>query len=539
MADPQPVTIRAIDPADYALPDGLSDAEVVDRLRCPLARICNLYTIKNADGERVKFTPNAAQCEVLHAVYVEGVNRIAIPKARQMGFSTLFAIICLDETHFADNKQASIVDQTQTDASEKLDKVRFAYENLPLELRDAVTADSKRELAWACGSVVQAGKNARGGTNQVLHVSEWGPIAFEDPRRSEEIRTGAIPSASGGTAKIFAESTHKGGKGGDWYELIKRSLEVADAHRTHLDFKVMFFPWWREPRYTLEGDASQITPEIRQYLARKEKECGIRFTEGQALFYFKQRSALGKNIFREFPTTIDECWMAPFPGAIYAPEVDKARMDGRITPTVSHYEGFPVYTAFDIGAPANQKVWAFQVIGDRIKLLESLTGDDDCKMPAHWAARLKDRPYSYGGHFLPHDGEILWRQQLQEAGLRGVAVVPKQVWVWDGINDAIAAFSRCEFHSEACALGLDALEAYRSKQESDGATIRDVPVHDWASHFSDGFSLIHQAIRKGMLVDRSAIPTKPRPAGGGPKSVIGIRSPHGGARERKGVRVVR
>lgn len=525
-----------IEVADYLLPDGISDAEVVERLRCPLTRICNIYSIKDANGEAVPFRPNQAQCVVLYWVYIRGINRIAIPKARQLGFSTLIAIIALDETHFSDNKQASVVDQTQGDASEKLDKVRFAYEQLAHELKDAVVSDSKRELGWANGSVVQAGKNARGGTNQVIHISEWGPIAFEDPARSEEIKTGAIPSASGENAKVFAESTHKGGKGGDWYDLIKQSLETPEAHRTALDFKVLFFPWQDEPRYTLKGDSSQITPEVRQYLAKKEEQLGYKFTEGQALFYFKQRQKLGKNIYREFPTTIEECWMAPFPGAIYSPDVDKARMGGRISPNVAYYEGFPVYTAWDIGAPANQKVWIFQAIGDRLNFLEALTGGDDCKMPGDWAKRLKEKSYSYGGHFIPHDGEILWRQQLAEAGLKGVVVLPAQVWIWDDINDALASFSRCSFNSITCADGLDALEAFRSKQEADGVTIRDIPVHDWASHFSNAFGLAHKAIRLGMLVDRSAIPAKP--FSGKPQVKTGIRDPYGagGALQRRALR---
>ena len=91
---------KRINPADYALPDGLSDEELAKRLADPLVRICNLYWIEDADGNEVKFMPNEAQCEVLHAVYLEGVKRIAIPKARQLGFSTLIAIVEFDEAHF-------------------------------------------------------------------------------------------------------------------------------------------------------------------------------------------------------------------------------------------------------------------------------------------------------------------------------------------------------------------------------------------------------------------------------------------------------
>ena len=44
--------------------------------------------------------------------------------------------------------------------------------------------------------------NARGGSNDFLWISEWGPIQLDDPRRSAEIRSGALPSARHGTIVI-------------------------------------------------------------------------------------------------------------------------------------------------------------------------------------------------------------------------------------------------------------------------------------------------------------------------------------------------
>ena len=356
-----------------------------------------------------------------------------------------------------------------------------------------------------------AGLKGRGKTPQVVHISEWGPIAHDDPARSEEIITGVLQAASGNNALIFAESTHKGGKGGDWYELIKRSLETPAEYRTTKDFKVMFFPWWLEPRYSEAGDTRQIDAETVEYFARMQGETGHVFTPGQRLFYFKKKAELGRKIYAEFPTVLRECWMVPIVGAIYGPDVDKARQAGRISPNVGlHYEGFPVYSTFDIGAPANTNCWLWQTIGDRILLLECLRGGDDCNTPAEWAKRLRSRPYAYGGHFLPHDGETLWARLLREAEMKGVVCLPRPADEWDNINDALTSFSRCWFNAKGCEWGLDSLEAYRAKEEADGVSIRNVPVHDWASHASTAFGYIHQAIRLGLCVDRSTMPTKPR-----------------------------
>lgn len=209
---------------------------------------------------------------------------------------------------------------------------------------------------------------------------------------------------------------------------------------------------------------------------------------------------------QEFECSFD----APRPGAIYAADVVKARAGGRINDSVQRFDALPWYVAFDIGAPENTKAWVFQVVGDQIKLLQCLTGGDDCSTPAHWVERLRGMGGVLGTVFLPHDGETLWRQLLMEAGLQSVIVLPRVINEWDNINDALGAFSRCYFNSKGCERGIDALEAYRAKEESNGVGIRNVPVHDWASHASTAFGYVHQAIRLGLLANRAAMPFAPR-----------------------------
>ena len=139
---------QPIDLEEYTLPEDLSDEELVEYLDDPLYRICNLYSIVDKEAKNVQFRPNWPQRVVLQAIFNEGFIRIAVPKARQLGFSTLFEIILFDACYWNDNFQASIVDQTQGDASEKLHKVRFAWEQMDPALKDAVKAevDNNKEL---------------------------------------------------------------------------------------------------------------------------------------------------------------------------------------------------------------------------------------------------------------------------------------------------------------------------------------------------------------------------------------------------------
>ena len=214
------------------------------------------------------------------------------------------------------------------------------------------------------------------------------------------------------------------------------------------------------------------------------------------------------------------------PGAIYVRQLEQARNAKRVSNDTLWFKELPVYTSWDVGAPLNQKVWIWQLVGDRINYLEALSGSDDCKTPADWAARLKAKQYAYGSHFLPHDACAvnggLWQSGLATAGLDGVVPVPRQFSVWDGINLGLSSFVRSFFNESGCADGIDALDAYHSKEERDGVTIKDVPVHDWASHYCDAFSLSHQAISRGLIIDRSAIAKKPH-SGAGAKVIAGYR----------------
>lgn len=215
------------------------------------------------------------------------------------------------------------------------------------------------------------------------------------------------------------------------------------------------------------------------------------------------------------------------PGAIYSSDIEKARSARRITDDVMWFKELPVYTAFDVGAPRNQKVWIFQPCGDRINYLEALSGDEECKTPADWAARLRDRPYSYGSHFIPHDAAAevggLWQEGLTTAGLSHVIPVPRPFDVWSGINLGQDSFARCWFNKSGTSDGVEALDSYHSKEERDGQSIGTVPVHNWASHYSDAWSLSHQAIKHGLLIDRSAIARSPRDPRKRARVIAGIR----------------
>ncbi len=489
-----------------------------DDLANPLWRLRNLYHIKRADDGRImKFEPRPEQQLVYDMLFKGGVKRLIILKARRLGMSTALDVLLTDQMLWNAGTQCSLVDQTAADAERKLATIaKIALDNLPpvaLQCIEKVRDSGsilEVSMAGEAASSFFAGLRARGGTNNWLHLSEWGVIQADDPRRSEEILTGAIPSAEHG--RIIIETTWKGGRGGHLWEIVKGALETPEAAKTDKDWRVVFFPWWKDPTYVVEGDVSTISPAISQYLDNMEQTTGHTFTPQQRLWYDRQSRDLGLFIFREFPTTLDECFKSPVEGAIYAGELDKLRASGAIS-AFKYDNSTLVHTAWDLGSPVNTVVWYFQVIkGNEIRVIDC---DMDLDMtPVQRVGHMLAKGYSYGAHFLPHDAAATRTsgkadaQVYTEAGLANVRVLPRTHDIWIGINACLQMFPRFSFRLPACERGLDALANYAYKRSSATGIVVNEPVHNWASHAADALRMIAEAEMAGMLKTGFA---KPRP----------------------------
>lgn len=480
-----------------------------DDLANPLWRLRNLYHIKRADdGRIVKFEPRPEQQRVFDMLFKEGCKRLIILKARRLGMSTALDVLLTDQMLWNAGTQCSLVDQTAADAERKLATIaKIALDNLPPVALQCIEKlrDSGSILEVSVGgeaaSSFFAGLRARGGTNNWLHLSEWGVIQADDPRRSEEILTGAIPSAEHG--RIIVETTWKGGRGGHLWEIVKGALETPEEAKTDKDWRVVFFPWWKDPTYCVEGDVSTIQPAIATYLDDMERTTGHTFTPQQRLWYDRQQRQLGLFIYREFPTTLDECFKSPVEGAIYAAELDKLRASGAIS-AFKYDNSSLVHTAWDLGSPVNTVVWYFQVLkGNEIRVI-------DCDMdldltPVQRVAHMLGKGYAFGNHFLPHDAAATRTsgkadaQVYTEAGLANVRVLPRTHDIWIGINACLQMFPRFSFRLPACERGVDALANYAYKRSSATGIVVNEPVHNWASHASDALRMIAEAEMSGML----------------------------------------
>ena len=497
------------------------DLEEFMRLhRDPVYRLNNLYHVKDAaSGRAVKFVPRMEQRVLIDAIYGKKIRNILVPKARQLGISTVIDLVILDSLLFRGGVQAAIIDLTQADATKKLrNKIVFGFENLPKILKDQYEVLKSNDHVFALRlkgceedndmSEVQAGMGARGDTFQVMHISEWGKIAWADPIRSKEILTGAMPAAKKGLRLL--ETTWKGAKAGDLWEIMKQAMETKPEDMTDEDFHLFFFPWYNDSDYALEGNVLQINEEVTRYLDETEIEISKRenrdftFSPQQRLWYFKV--AWGKGLYRyeEYPSLLEECFKAPIEGAIYADILDKLRASGGIRPS-SIDRNFLVHTAWDLGSPINTVCWYFQLVGEEVRVI-----DLDCELdltPAERVARILGKGYLLGWHFLPHDAlgtqksGRTFQMELHSLGLRNTRVVPQAMDLWVGINHLRGMLPRFTFRVPVCDKGLDMMASYHTKRETSSGNAMDIPVHDTSSHYADGLRTLAEADAAHMLTN--------------------------------------
>jgi phage terminase large subunit len=203
---------------------------------------------------------------------------------------------------------------------------------------------------------------------------------------------------------------------------------------------------------------------------------------------------------QEFECSFD----AAIVGAYYGKLMQQAEADGRIT-GVPYEPASQVWTAWDLGIRDSTAIWFAQVVGREIRIIDyyEASGVD----LEHYVREIANRPYSYGGHFVPHDAQAkelgtgkTRLEVLESLGLKNVTVAPMHR-VEDGINAVRVMLPKCWFDAKKCERGIDALKLYRSEWDDKLSALKPKPVHDWASHAADAFRYL------ALTLDRDAIQT--------------------------------
>lgn len=329
-------------------------------------------------------------------------------------------------------------------------KITDSY--VPKELIVGKPNDTRMTINFKNGSIFRIGgsdnpDSLRGGNSKLFIISEW---SEHDPYTWTVIRP--IVLANGG--KVVFNYTPKGDNHG------KTTLEIARSEPG----------WWSEVLKATDTGVftkEQLVGELRE-LIRENGEA-----EGNAKFE------------QEYMCSFD----SPVIGSYYGAEIRKAEADGRIR-NVPIDSSIPINTVWDLGVGDSNAIWFYQLVANEIRLIDyyeaSGVGID------HYAAKLKEKGYSYGTHYAPHDIMVQeygsGRTRLETARNFGInfEVVPKQ-GIDDGINAGRSIFSQCYFDRDKCERGLTCLRNYHKDWDQKNKVYRPYPKHDWSSNGADAW----------------------------------------------------
>lgn len=444
----------------------------------PVARLCSgfLYQImlKSPDGDEsvVPFIPNHAQRRLIQRLWYRNI----ILKARQLGFTTLIAIMWLDHALFNADQRCGIIAQDK-EAAEIIfrDKVKLAYERLPDVLREKMPLkrDSASELLFAHNnSSIRVATSMRSGTIHRLHISEYGKICAKYPDKAVEVQKGSLPAVPL-DGIVIIESTAEGQEG-DFYEKTQRAIKLAQSQATltERDYRIHFYAWWMDPAYRLASTSAPMTPADNDYFHKIEAETGTKLSVEQRNWYCATRdsdfSEDPEGMWQEYPSSAREAFQVSTEGVYYAKQLADARKAGRIT-KVPYTPGIKVNTFWDIGNSDGTAIWLHQRVGFENRFIGFIEGWGEPY--GHYTAELQKFGYTWGTHYLPHDADVKRQGQhankspkemLEALNIGGeFDIVPVVDELIHGIQATRDAFSTAWFDAEACGPGIKHLDNYK------------------------------------------------------------------------------
>lgn len=194
-----------------------------------------------------------------------------------------------------------------------------------------------------------------------------------------------------------------------------------------------------------------------------------------------------------------ECsFEAAIMGAYYGRAMAEAEREGRVD-RVPWEPTLPVHTAWDLGISDQTSIWFAQFVRHELRVIDYYAANGHGL--DHYAKVLREKPYIYGDHFVPHDARVTelgtGKSRLEVMNSLGLRPrIAPELSVEDGINAVRVTLNKCWFDRQRCHEGIEALKQYRADWDEQKQTFRDRPRHDWASHPADAFRYLCLSYRE-------------------------------------------
>jgi phage terminase large subunit len=207
-----------------------------------------------------------------------------------------------------------------------------------------------------------------------------------------------------------------------------------------------------------------------------------------------------KRLLSTDPQAYKHVWEGEFDerhfGGVYATYVEDMRSQNRICP-VPYKDGIPVITAWDLGKSDSTAIWFAQIVGLQVRVIDFY--ENSQKDLAHYADVIRNKPYKFKNHYLPHDAghERLGMGGSISSQLRTYGIPNRIIKVGSvaaRIELARDLLKSCYIDEEKCKDGIHALLNYQYEYDENKGRFKDKPLHDWASDAADGFGYLAQAL---------------------------------------------
>lgn len=299
----------------------LKEVAAEEILKCaadPVYFLKKYVYIQTSKG-RVLFNPYQFQDKLLFLLNKH--DRVLILKSRQLGITTLAAAYSLWLMIFKKDQSILALAPTQEKAKNIVDKVRFAYAELPSWLKVASIEDNKLSLFLSNGSKIKAAsgasESARGYTANILILDE---AAFID--NADDLWGSAQQTlATGGKAIVL--STPNGLDG--FFHRMWSDAEAGDNNFIPIKLR-----WDVHPERTQKWRDDQ-DKELGKRMAAQECECsflssGDTYFESEDLEYYATN--VEEPIESRGPQRDYWIWQYPEVSVTYMVIVDTGRGDG-------------------------------------------------------------------------------------------------------------------------------------------------------------------------------------------------------------------
>jgi hypothetical protein len=178
-------------------------------------------------------------------------------------------------------------------------------------------------------------------------------------------------------------------------------------------------------------------------------------------------------------------------GAYFGKKMMDLQETGRINPNVCWNPKYPVHTSWDFGVNDSTEICFIQENGQGgWHAIDHYYNSNEGL--EHYAKVVKEKPYYYGTHLVPHDSD---QREFQSGMSKTQAalnynlvftVVPRTAKITQ-IDATHRTLPRMWFNSETCDHLVSCLKNYERKWDDKLKVFSNTPLHNWASHGADAF----------------------------------------------------